>query len=101
MRVGYRGSASDLSVAQRRELEDWRGAPETVTVAEGREHIEAHYGVVSQSQHAYYELLEAGGRSYHRPERGKPQRDAAPGLTRREEIKKTWRRAGRRVSGES
>lgn len=86
---------------QRREREDWRGAPETGTVAEGRAHSEERYGVVSQSHQAYYALLAAGGRSYHRPERGTPQRAEAPGLTRREEMKKTWRRAGRRVSGES
>jgi len=88
-------------VEQRREIEDWIGAQETVTVEEVRDHIEERYGVVYQSQQAYSDLLEAGGMSYHRSEKGNPQHDEAPGLVRREEIKKNWRRAGRRLSGES
>ncbi|MBI3301251.1 MAG: winged helix-turn-helix domain-containing protein [Deltaproteobacteria bacterium] len=68
---------------------------------EVRDHSEERYGVVYQSKQSYYALLEAGGMSYHRPERGNPKRDEAQVLTRREEIKKNWRRDGRRLSGES
>jgi len=96
LRVGYRGSESYLSVEQRRELEDWLGAQETVTVEEVRDYIEAHYGVVYQSKQSYYEVLEASGLSYHRTEKGNPKRNEAQVLERREEIKKNWRRVGQR-----
>jgi transposase len=89
LRVGYRGSESYLSVEQRRELEDWLGAQETVTLEEVRDEIEARYGIVYQSKQSYYELLEASGLSYHRTEKGNPKRNAAQVLERREEIKKT------------
>jgi len=101
LRLGYRGRESDLSAEQRRELEDWSGAHERVTVEEVRDYLEERYGVVYQSQQSYYELLEAGGLSSHRSEKGNPKRDEAQVLARREEIKKTWRRAGKRLSRES
>jgi putative transposase len=96
LRVGYRGSESYLSVEQRRELEAWLGAQETVTREEVRTEIEARYGIVYQSKQSYYELLEASGLSYHRTEKGNPKRNETQVLERREEIKKNWRRAGRR-----
>lgn len=99
LRVGYRGSESYLSIEQRRELEDWLGAQETVTLGEVRDEIEARYGIVYQSKQSYYELLEASGLSYHRTEKGNPKRNEAQVLERREEIKKNWHRAGRRWSG--
>jgi transposase len=101
LRVGYRGSESYLSAEQRHAMEDWLGAQETVTVEEVREHIEAHYGSVYQSKQSYYDLLDASGLSYHRTEKGNPKRNEAQVLARREEIKKNWGRAGRRLSGES
>jgi transposase len=101
LRVGYRGSERYLSVEQRRELEEWLGAQETVTLEEVRDEIEARYGIVYQSKQSYYELLEASGLSYHRTEKGNPKRNEAQVLERREEIKKNWHRAGRRWSGRS
>jgi transposase len=98
LRLGYRGSESYLRVEQRQEIEDWIGAHETSTVEEVRDHIEESYGVVYQSKQSYYALLEAGGMSYHRSEKGNPKHDAAQVLARREELKKNWRRAGRRLS---
>ena len=99
LRVRYRGSESYLSVEQRQELEDWLEAQETVTVEEVRDHIEACYGIVYQSKQSYYEILEAGGLSYHRTEKGNPKHNERQVLERREEIKKNWHRAGERVSG--
>ena len=78
-RVGYRGSESYLSVEQRRELEDWLGAQETVTLEEVRDEIEARYGIVYQSKQSYYELLEASGLSYHRTEKGNPEAERGAG----------------------
>ena len=58
-------------------------------------------GVVYQSKQSSYELLEAGGMSYHRSEKCNPKRDEAQVLARREEIKKNWGCGGRRLSGKS
>jgi transposase len=101
LRVGYRGSERYLSVEQGQELEDWLGGQETITLEEVRDEVEARYGIVYQSKQSYYDLLEASGLSYHRTEKGNPKRNEAQVLERREEIKKNWRRAGKRLSGES
>ena len=101
LRLGYRGSESYLSEEQHREIEEWIGAHETVTVEEVRDYIEAQYGVVYQSKQSYYDFLAAGGMSYHRSEKSNPKRDEVQVLARRGEIKKNWRRAKRRLRGES
>lgn len=101
LRVRYRGSESYLSVEQRQEIEDWLGRQETITVEEVRDEIEARYGIVYQSKQSYYDLLEASGLSYHRTEKGNPNRNEAQVLERREEIKKNWHRGGKRLSGET
>jgi putative transposase len=101
LRVQYRGSESYLSVEQRQEIEDWLGAQETMTVEAVRDEIEARYGIVYQSKQSYYDLMEASGLSYHRTEKGNPKRNEAQVLERREEIKKNWHRAGKRLSVET
>ena len=100
LQVRNRGSESYLSIERRQELEDWLGAQETITLEEGRDEIEARYGVVYQSKQSYYDLLDASGLSYHRTEKGNPKRNEAQVLERREEIKKNWHRGGKRLSGE-
>lgn len=101
LRLKYRGSESYLSVEQRQEIEDWLGAQDTITVEEVRDEIEARYGIVYQSKQSYYDLLEASGLSYHRTEKGNPNRSEAQVLERREEIKKNWCHGGKRSSGGS
>jgi putative transposase len=101
LRVGYRGSESYLSGKQRQEVEEWIGTHETVGVEEVRDYIEEQYGVSYRSKQSYYEFLEAGGMSYHRTEPGNPKHDAGQVLDRREELKKNWRRGGRKLSGAS
>lgn len=101
LHVRYRGSESYLRVEQRREIEDWLGAQETITVEEVRDEIEARYGIVYQSKQSYYELLDASGLSYHRTEKGNPNRNEAQVVERREESKKNWHRGGKSFSGES
>ena len=98
--VKYRGSESYRSVEQRQEVEDGRGAQETITLEEVCDELEARYGIVYQSKQSYYDLLDARGLSYHRTEKGNPNRNEAQGLERREEIKKNWRRGGPRLSAE-
>ena len=65
-----------------------------------RDYVEERYGVVYHAKQSYYELLDAGGMSYHRSEQSNPKRDEAQILARREEIKKTWHRTGKLSSGE-
>ena len=101
LRLGHRGSEGYLGEEQRQEIVQWIEAHETLPVEAVRDYVEEGYGVVYQSKQSYYELLEAGGMSYHRSEKVNPKRDAAQVLARREEIKKNWRRTGRRLSGES
>lgn len=101
LRLGYRGSESYLEDRQRQAILRWLAARETVSVEALRDYIEEQYGVVYRSKQSYYELLDAGGMSYHRSEKDNPKRDEAQVLARREEIKKNWRRGGRRSNGES
>jgi putative transposase len=90
-----------LQEEQRREILQWIEAHQTLTVEAVCDYLEEHYGVVYQSKQSYYELLEAGGRSYPRSEKVNPKRDEVQVVARREEIKKNWRYGGKRASGES
>jgi transposase len=76
-------------------VEAWIGTHETVSIEKVRDYSEEQYGGVSQSKQSYYEFLEAGGMSYHRPEPSNPKREDVQGGERREEIKKTGDAAGR------
>jgi putative transposase len=101
LRLGYRGSESYLQEEQRHAILQWIGARETVSVEALRDYVEEQYGVVYRSKQSYYELLEAGGMSYHCSEKSNPKRDETQILARREEIKKNWHRGGPRSSGAS
>jgi putative transposase len=101
LRLGYRGSESYLPEAQRRAILQWIATRATLSVEALRDYIEEQYGVVYRSKQSYYDLLDAGGMSYHRSEKDNPKRDEAQVLARREEIKKNWRRGGPRSSGAS
>jgi transposase len=101
LRLGHRGSESYLGEEEQRAIVQWIGGQETVSVEAVRDYVEEHYGVVYRSKQSYYDLLEAGGMSYHRSEKDNPKRDEVQILARREEIKKNWHRAGRKLSGES
>jgi putative transposase len=101
LRLRYRGSESYLRAEQRQEIEDWIGEHETLTVEAVRDYLEERYGLLYQSKQSYYDLLEAGGMSYHRSEKVNPKRDEVQVVARREEIKKNWRYGGKRSSGES
>ena len=101
LRLGHRGSESYLGEEEQRAIVQWIGAQETVSVEAVRDYIEEQYGVVYRYKQSYYDLLEAGGMSYHRSEKDNPKRDEAQIVARRKEIKKNWRRGGRRSSGAS
>jgi len=101
LRLGHRGSESYLGEEERQTILQWIGAQETVSIEAVRDYVEEQYGVVYRSKQSYYDLVEAGGMSYHRSEKHNPKRDEAQILVRREEIKKNWHRGGARSSGES
>ena len=101
LRLKYRGSEGYLREEERAEILHWIGAQETVSVEAVRDYVEERYGVVYHSKQSYYELLDAGGMSYHRSEKHNPKRNEALILARREEIKKNWHRTGKPSSGES
>ena len=101
LRMKYRGSEGYLRVEEREEILHWIGAQERVSVEAVRDYVEERYGVVYHSKQSYYELLEAGGMSYHRSEKINPKRDGAQSLARHEEIKKNWRRTGTKSGGEN
>ena len=100
LRVKYRGSEGYLREEERDEIRQGIGKQETGSVEAVRDDVEERYGVVSQSKQSYYELLEAGGMSYHRSEKYNPKRDEAQILARREESKKNWHRVGKPSNGE-
>jgi len=100
LRLGHRGSDGYLRDEERHEILQWIEGQETVSVEAVRDYVEARYGVAYQSKQSYYDLLAAGGMSYHRSEKGNPKRDEAQVLTRREGIKKNWQGTGRMSSGE-
>lgn len=89
LRLGYQGSESYLGEIERHAIVQWIGEQETVSVEAVRDYMEEHYGVVYRSKQSYYELLEAGGMSYHRSEKDNPKRDEAQILARGRRLKKT------------
>src|SRR5260221_10023826 len=64
--LGYQGRDGYLTEAQREAVVAWIGGQETLSVEAVRDHVEATYGVVYQSKQSYYDLLSAGGMSYHK-----------------------------------
>ena len=87
--VGYQGSERYLTEQARKAIVGWIKQQETLSVEQMRDYLETEYGIVYQSKQSYYELLEAGGMSYHKSQKQNPKRDEAQVQARREEIKKT------------
>jgi putative transposase len=93
--LGYRGSQSYLTEPERDVVIAWINRHESLSVEALRDHLDAEYAVVYQSKQSYYDLLEAGGMSYHKSEKQNPKRDEAQVQARRDEIKKNWHRIGK------
>ena len=86
LRLGYEGKAGYLLVEEQREVVQWIERQEQVSVEVLRDHIEQNYGVVYHSKQSYYDLLSAGGMSYHKSEKRNPKYDEVKVLHKREEI---------------
>jgi putative transposase len=100
LRMGYEGDAGYLSQEQRGEVLDWIKRLERVSVEQVRDYIEEKYQVVYRSKQSYYELLEAGGMSYHKSEKVNPKHNAEKVLEKRAELKKNWQNEKMRLSEE-
>ncbi len=96
LRLAYRGKASYLTPAQRLQVVEWIKTHETITIEAVRDQLESQYGVVYGSKQSYYDLLSAGGMSYHQTLATNPNYDEAVVLEKRAAIKKKWRNIKRK-----
>ena len=88
LKLNYKGGKGFLTADQHDEIIFHLRSQPHYSVEELRDYIEYHYGVVYQSKQSYYDLLTAGGLSWHRTQAVNPNRDEAQVLQKREEIKK-------------
>ncbi len=88
LQLNYQGGKGFLTADQRDEIIFHLRMQPHYSVEELRDYIEYHYGVVYQSKQSYYDLLKAGGLSWHRTQAANPNRDEAQVVQQREEIKK-------------
>lgn len=95
LHLKYQGSESYLTGEQKQAITLWIQQHLSLTVEEVRDYVEREYGVLYQSKQSYYDLLEAGGMSYHKSELSHPKRDESQIEEKREEIKKKWQKIGR------
>lgn len=96
LELGYAGSESYLSEAQRADVLAWIQAQESLEVAGVRDYVEEQHGVVYQSRQSYYDLMHEAGLSYHKSEKTNPKRDQELVDERRAAIKKNWRSTRKR-----
>ncbi len=90
IRIGYEGSQGYLTKEEKDEVVRWVEEQDRVGVEEIRDHIETAYRVIYKSRQSYYDLLQAGGMSYHRTTIVNPKKDEEKILEKRAEIKKKW-----------
>jgi len=88
LRLAYTGSRSFLSSEQREAVLVWIREQETLSIEELAGYLETQYQVQYQSPQSLYEILEAGGMSWHKTEKHNPKQNPEQVLERREEIKK-------------
>lgn len=91
LQVVYQGKAPYLNADQQQAVVVWIQAQAAITIEALRDYIEKEYGVIYRSKQSYYDLLSAGGLSYHRSIAANPKRDEEQIMHKRAEIKKKWR----------
>jgi len=94
LKVSYKGGKGFLTEDQREEIIFYLRMQPHYSVEALRDYLDTHYGVVYQSKQSYYDLLAAGGLSWHQTQANNPNRDETQVWRRREEIKKTSRASG-------
>lgn len=95
LKVNYKGGMGFLTEDQRDEIIFYLRMQSHYSVEELRDYIERHYGVIYHSKQSYYDLLKAGGLSWHQTQADNPKRDEAQVWRKREELKKTSDAPGR------
>ena len=86
----HRGSQGYLNDEAKAAVIKWIERRTHLSVEQLRDYLEATYDVTYRSKQSYYDLLEAGGMSYHRTIAANPKRNEAQILEKRAEIKKKW-----------
>lgn len=92
LRPQYKGKAGFLSEEQKSELIAHLSEQSHYSLEKLQKYTEENYDVVFKSPQSYYDLLSAGGLSWHRTQKENPKKDEAAVSERREEIKKNWNR---------
>ena len=87
LKIKYEGGKGFLTEDQRYEIIMYLKQQSHYNVEQLTDFIERHYGVVYTSKQSYYDLLKAGGLSWHQTQPMNPKRDPEQVATRREEIK--------------
>lgn len=95
LRLAYHGKASFLSQEQRLAVVDWIKTHTTLTIERLRDYLESQYGIIYDSKQSYYELLAAGGMSYHRTTATNPAYAEEQVIEKRAVIKKKWHSSNR------
>jgi putative transposase len=90
LRLAYQGKTPYLSPAQRFQVVSWIQSHETLTIEALRDYMESQYRVVYDSKQSYYNLLTAGGMSYHATTASNPKYAEEQVVEKREDIKKKW-----------
>ena len=96
LKVKYQGGPGYLTEQQRIQILLHLNNQPHCSVEELRDYIEDQFGIVYQSKQSYYDLLKAGGLTWHQTQAVNPQRDEQQVLQKREAIKKNWRRVKRK-----
>jgi putative transposase len=87
LKLNYKGGKGFLTADQHDEIIFHLRMQPHYSVEELRDSIEYHYGVVFHSKPSYDDLLKEGRLSWHQTQAAHPNRDEAPVLQKREEIK--------------
>jgi transposase len=95
LKLGYGGSAGYLTDEQTERVLAWIGDHASLRLEDLVAYLKTAYGVVYQSKQSYYNLLRAGGLSYHKTEKVNPKRDETQVHAQRDVIKKNWQRNGK------
>lgn len=86
IRLGYQGSKSYLSVAQKAQVTAWLKTQAYWNLDELVSYLDQQYGVIYQSKQSYYELFAAAEVSWKKSQKVNPKHDAELVKHKREEI---------------
>ena len=87
LRLGYRGSTSFLTAAQREQTLEWLRTQESWSVPALRIYLYETFQVVYQSLQSYYDLMYTAGLSWHKTEARNPKKKEVLVAARSDEIR--------------